>query len=92
MTRAALVNNVLDIEPPCPFCGECQSRDAAIPSKPRVMTYTDYRRGRFVEVRDTVYDTHCRHCGERMMWGFTYGAGTLEEIATGDVHYHWSAP
>ena len=82
--------------PPCPFCGEQQSRDEAIPSKPRVITRKAWERphkaGCVKTIRETVYDTHCGYCGERMIWGFTYGTGRLAEMTTGNVCYHWAKP
>mgnify|MGYP001580771444 CR=1 FL=1 len=82
--------------PPCPFCGERQSLDEARPSKPRVVTRKAWERphkaGCVNTIRETVYDTHCRSCGERMIWGFTYGCGRMHEIATATVRYHWSKP
>lgn len=79
---------------PCPFCGEQQSYTEARPSKPRVIQ-TELRRqadGTWRAARETVYDTECRACGERIVWSMSFGSGSMSEILTGAARYHWSKP
>lgn len=55
--------------PPCPYCGERQAYDEARPSKPMLSEpRRDWQGGRMVTVRDTIWHTHCRACGERIVW------------------------
>lgn len=70
--------------PPCPYCGERQAYDEARPSKPHVI--------RIAGKRETEYFTECRSCGQRIIWGFKYGDGSLAQLGTGRVTYHWSKP
>lgn len=59
--------------PACPFCGERQAYDEARPSKPIVSApYKTWERGRFVTKRDTQWNTHCRGCGEQIVWGESF--------------------
>jgi predicted RNA-binding Zn-ribbon protein involved in translation (DUF1610 family) len=64
----------------CPWCGERQSYDEARPSKPilgpKRWEY-DRRMRRTRQVRDTSWHTHCRACGERIIWSVPFGAITL---------------
>jgi hypothetical protein len=85
-----------DIKPPCPFCGERQGQDEARPSKPRVVVRKAWERahkaGEAKTIRETVYDTHCRACGERIDWSWRYGNGGFADLATGKATYFWSKP
>lgn len=62
--------------PPCPFCGERQSKDEAIPSRPILGA----RVGN--EPRTTYYHDHCRACGERIVWGFMFGDGSMRDFGS----------
>lgn len=59
-------------KPACPYCGEHQGYDEARPSRPRVMRYPDWNGRRFYEKRETVYDTECRACGQRIVWALSF--------------------
>lgn len=61
--------------PPCPYCGERQTYDES--------THVWPRKGRHAE-------THCRKCGERIIFGFQYGSGSLAEIGHAEPRYSWS--
>ncbi len=75
-------------EPACPYCGERQGYDDARPSKPYVVS-CNMGLGR-VE-KHTQWNTHCRACEQRIIWGFTFGNGTLAQMNRPAV-YHWSKP
>lgn len=75
--------------PRCPYCGECQAYEETRPSKPIVVVHN---RGSIAEERETQYNTHCRKCGRRIVWGMQYGNGTLQQLATGRPRYSWSRP
>lgn len=60
----------------CPYCGEAQSYDEATPGKPILSApRQEYEKvgRRYVmrTVRDTYWHTHCRGCGERLIWSCT---------------------
>jgi hypothetical protein len=56
--------------PACPYCGEQQGYDEATPSKPVLgPKYMDgVHNGKIVWKRDTFFNTHCRACGQRIVW------------------------
>jgi DNA-directed RNA polymerase subunit RPC12/RpoP len=57
------------MNPSCPYCGERQAYQEARPTKPRIIKYWDYtpQRGTY-EKRETVWDTECRNCSQRIVW------------------------
>lgn len=84
----------LEQRPPCPYCGEHQSYDEARPSKPIV--FRDYQvvRGRLIPTMQTRYDTHCRACDQRIVYGVevaTWNGKEMDESHAGEASWSkWS--
>jgi predicted RNA-binding Zn-ribbon protein involved in translation (DUF1610 family) len=69
---------------PCPYCGTEQAYVDARPSRPRVVTIGG--------ARETMYDTECRECGQRIVWSMRLGNGSIADLFAGKASYRWEKP
>ncbi len=85
----------MSARPPCPYCGEHQARDEARPSKPYVDTDYALRRGRFVRIKKTYWNTECRTCGKLIVWGClvgTFNERGFVNAPCDDRRFSWGKP
>ena len=67
-----------DTHPPCPYCGERQSKAEAITI--------------WIGRKHHQDEDHCRACDQQIVFGFRFGSGHMSEIMTGAIVYEWRKP